>query len=546
MKITQSFKKGLLFGLPILGVTALSVGVAVPLVTQQNNKVALSSNNYSKTSQVVGWDQHRQYLNRNEVSILISIQQNNDYIKQFLSNLIQKNPQFINFFRTVSTPPSIGNIEAGTGWMLDYSVDPKNSDDVTYYLATNIHVLALAYNVEFKNAMGQTLKFTIPVNQNSASNLNLYISQPQGHLQSKYDNTELDSYVNNPQYWNDAWYKLGNYDVINLGALNDTNSQSFQASFEFSANGHSLSGQVDNNFNLTSESQLLNNLSQQPTKVAQDISILKTTIPSNKPIMPNYFTENLQYGNNNFKEVYPNDPENIKLKQEYESINQMFNTKTSLENVNENSSYITKLRYLNEQIQNKKITKDELKTLFPFAKIDNVESLIVGGFPGFNEPNGPSGTKFSVGNVLKNEIKQEKASRSFIYFNDHGQLKYVLYDANNNRFLDLQLLTPGSSGSMAINQNNQIVGILWGGAGTQYNIVTPLFNNPKSNLVYKFLKYQNEHDKNSQLLKLFTGLYNYKTDEKADTNQANTNKNNDNLSYQLSPLSIENYYGWYY
>ena len=183
-------------------------------------------------------------------------------------------------------------------------------------------------------------------------------------------------------------------------------------------------------------------------------------------------------------------------------------SKKDLNNVNTNSTYLTKLRYLNQQIDNQQINRNELLKLFPFANWQKAHTITVSGFS--NEPSRVgSSAKFNVDEVNHEDIYQANAYRLILPYWENGQLRIAPYDKVNNYFMNLKQLTPGSSDSMLVNKINQVIGILWDLASSNQNFMTPLFEN-NSNVVYGYLKYQNEHDKNSQLLKLFTSLYNYK------------------------------------
>ena len=559
MKNTPKLKKALLWSLPIISATAVAVGVAVPL-SQQRLHINSSFKTQGITNTLANTDQTK-YINHNEVSLMFASSVKRSYVKDLVSNLIKNNPSLMSFIRTVNDV-EFYNVTSGTGWMLDYSIDQNNPNLVNYYLGSNIHVLQLCYEVSLKNPFGQEMKISIPVSGKTVDSIDAYISQPQGNSQYAGDQTNIDSVTSYSGVWDIGWYKLGNFKIIPVGALNSKNAEnSYKASIEFTTNNQRYTAAINNDYSITSARQIFENAVNDNTdKLASDFGVLKTQIDISKPMVPDAFKNgnqtHIEFRRSNYGFIPTQadyyDDKQQELRQEFENLNKMFDTKTKLDNVNKDSTYITKLRYLNEQIQNKKITKEQLESLFPFAKIDNAKYLEIGGFPSKPGEYGGLVNKFNVGRVEKDELNGPYTIiKDLLPFYNDGNLGFGIYNKSNNYLTILKQLTPGSSGSMALNQNNQIVGILWGMSGQNYNIVTPLFNDSKSNLIYDFLKYQSEHDKNSQLLKLFTSLYNYKTDEKVDETRISKNQNesetNTNDSYEIF-IDYGNgdfYHAWY-
>lgn len=517
---TSLIKKLLVWLLSILAIACLVAGITIPIVILKNKEQVPGSDVVNSATSVID-NSNYDYLNKNSVSLLLTSNPNYNYL-----NLLDAELQnyFGQNYDVPAGPSSIASIDCGTSWIVDYSTDPVQNL-ATYYLATNIHVINLSYTLTynlqpkvngnlFENVQPIKLTLSVPVNPTTASSFSAYITQPLGKKTPEYPNGY--SVISNvPQAWNQQWFQIPN---INLNTLNETiiplgatnNSQVVPASTPYYGT-YTISGGINGTGYLTQNGYVPKNQAKVETNVqGQDFGLVKMQVRLGQSLAPNsWFRYVWPYGW--VASSYASKDTNIKII--FNHLNQMFNINPT-DKVTIDSSYIAKLNYLISQLENKQLTKQELNQFFMFGNVKNLGStknLYVAGYPGGTGSQGLSNVYFNAGYADVSDVQQvsDVLNRNTLDYYYQGNLHLEDYNKSNNYFLPGVNLYPGSSGSMVINDNNQIVGIYWGAirATNSVGLFTPFFvTGFKNNLLYKLLEYQSLHDPNSQLVHLFTLL----------------------------------------
>ena len=510
----KKVKKLSLF-LPILAFATIGISVGCSVGLSHSTKTINKLNDYntslvSQPTSVIK-NSHQEYLQDNSISLAFIFNINKDYVIHLIDKMIETSPNLQSFIN--NSQYLYSNQGHGTAWMFDYSIDPENQNLATYYLASNTHVLDLHYELMFKNKNGTTMTINIPVNKQSVTGIHAYISQPRGNVYFENDGTNLDQITFNKEVYNNVWYELPNIDVIGLGAYNNKENTKYLADIEVQQNQYFQQIGFSEDGRYLTYKQMLENSSQNPNQGEDDISILKTQIGVNETLKPKY----------NILNDESNDPrlmyykQNIqKLNKEFSSLNKMFYKKGDLTDTNINSTFIDKLRFLNQKLDDKTITEHQVRTLVPFSNAISTKledkSINLGGFPGQHPNKNLSVAKYYGTEISYNSTYWNKYAinnRLMLKYWKNGQFSYEPFNYENNLMFKNGELHPGSSGSMVLNSNNQVIGIYWGRDPQNNGVFTPIMTNPQNNIVFNWLKYQNNHDKNSQLLRLFTSLYNY-------------------------------------
>lgn len=512
--------------LSILAAACLVAGITVPVLVLIKNKDRIPGTDVSNSATSDISNNNYDYLNKNSVSLLFSATPNSDFVTKVAQAVTQ------HFSATYSVLPkgSIANIDCGTSWIVDYSTNP-NANLVTYYLATNIHVVNLSYSLTFKllpkatsnlfeNVQPSNLTLSFPINPQTTSQFSAYICQPLGKKTPDYPNG-LPIVSNNPQVWNQQWFQIPNInlntlneDIIPLGAINPSNNE-ITASTGY-LGSYSIVGGINGSGYLTQNGYVPESNADVNTTTnghGQDFALVKMILKTNQVIGPNSALRFVwPYG-----WVSTVDDKNNPLSIMFKQMNQMFSIKPTNQ-ISIQSSYLQKLNYLIQQLENKTLTKQEFNQYFMFGNVKqltNTKNLYVAGYPGNDvNANGMSIVYFNAGQTVANTISQvnNNLSRKNLEYYYQGKIYLEQYWKNNNYLLPGVNLFPGSSGSMVVNDNNQIIGIYWGAIknGGSVGLFTPFYvSGNKNNLLYILLQYQSRNDPNSQLVHLFKLLANW-------------------------------------
>lgn len=528
----------------------LSLGLATSLVTSvglfatscsSDNSNAISARDNTDIANGLTTVEYEaeKWIGDNSVSISFVSTPNITYLKSYLSSYLtshsndenSSNSDASNSYALVSSIYSNINqnetsysknssITAGTGWILDYSVDESNSDLVTYYLATNMHVLnasfSISYEANFKTSydivIPYTIEVTFPISSQTVTNLSVYLSQPQYSTTSATNNLKIP--LNSASDYSTAWYKtsitkdnvaeslipLGSY---NTSGLTSTNSTSYGMTISYYPLGSSSS--LASNLYFPTDGSSGTSTVTNGTPQASDFSILK--ISENKSSFENLSTSGT-YGT------------------VFTKIKKMFDVDTTSDETTKSSSYIARLNSLLEMTNDSsKYNKEDASELFMFADyskdLNSSTILSIAGFPSTS-----SGSSFYTNfnsntisySLATNVSSSSYSARTNIEYNYNGNFYYSTYNWPFNLLLRNVNLLAGSSGSMAVTQDYKITGIYWGTLtsygvtnGTLGTIVdgvmTKLYSNSvSSSMINIWLAYVAKNDTNSKLATLFTNL----------------------------------------
>lgn len=555
------FRKSILFSCIAITTVSFVTATSLFLVACANNKIIIPAReNISNGLTAIDNDQEK-YINQNSASILFYSTPNIQYLKTYLSKYLEDNAEYkpgepdapsensrvttneqdtkqtnayivtqtLNEILTNGTNGKdykVNNILLGTTWLLDYSLAQNPNIDnteatknlATYYFATNMHVLNVAYNVVVSKKLndGKTydLKLNVPVSSVSTTNLDVFLSQPQGDKkvddlgQTIPDNLTIPA--NNSGLFSTAWYKTPltkdtfessiipggttlsknkSYDLTASLTITDSNGDKQMQSYYYYSDGRNNLSSVDT-YDKTVE-------------MVSDFSIIKITDSADNIKLPD---KSSRYYNS------------------FLGLKTMLTIDTSKTDVAKNSSYLTKLNYLNSLATNKNSSRSRIDELFLFRDYSslNVDTTVlsIAGYPSTTDQttrlvsaNFNSNTiSYSLSTYTGDKDSTTGYARPSIQYSLNGKFYYSSYNWQDNILMPNVNLMPGSSGSMVIDNDYKLVGIYWGivqGGENISGVANTLFskNNSKS-LVAKYLNYIKNIDKNSELLKLFRNLKN--------------------------------------
>lgn len=555
------FRKSILFSCIAITTVSFVTATSLFLVACANNKIIIPAReNISNGLTAIDNDQEK-YINQNSASILFYSTPNIEYLKTYLSKYLEDNAEYkpgepdapsensrvttneqdtkqtnayivtqtLNEILTNGTNGKdykVTNILLGTTWLLDYSLAQNPNIDnteatknlATYYFATNMHVLNVAYNVVVSKKLndGKTydLELNVPVSSVSTTNLDVFLSQPQGDKkvddlgQTIPDNLTIPA--NNSGLFSTAWYKTPltkdtfessiipggttlsknkSYDLTASLTITDSNGDKQMQSYYYYSDGRNNLSSVDT-YDKTVE-------------MVSDFSIIKITDSADNITLPD---KSSRYYNS------------------FLGLKTMLTIDTSKTDVAKNSSYLTKLNYLNSLATNKNSSRSTIDELFLFRDYSslNVDTTVlsIAGYPSTTDQttrlvsaNFNSNTiSYSLSTYTGDKDSTTGYARPSIQYSLNGKFYYSSYNWQDNILMPNVNLMPGSSGSMVIDNDYKLVGIYWGivqGGENISGVANTLFskNNSKS-LVAKYLNYIKNIDKNSELLKLFRNLKN--------------------------------------
>lgn len=555
------FRKSVLFSCIAITTVSFVTATSLFLVACANNKIIIPAReNISNGLTAIHNDQEK-YINQNSASILFYSTPNIQYLTTYLSKYLEDNAEYkpgesdapsenprvttneqdtkqtnayivtqtLNDILTNGTNGKdykVTNILLGTTWLLDYSLAQNPNIDnteatknlATYYFATNMHVLNVAYNVVVSKKLndGKTydLELNVPVSSVSTTNLDVFLSQPQGDKkvddlgQTIPDNLTIPA--NNSGLFSTAWYKTPltkdtfessiipggttlsknkSYDLTASLTITDSNGDKQMQSYYYYSDGRNNLSSVDT-YDKTVE-------------MVSDFSIIKITDSADNITLPD---KSSRYYNS------------------FLGLKTMLTIDTSKTDVAKNSSYLTKLNYLNSLATNKNSSRSTIDELFLFRDYSslNVDTTVlsIAGYPSTTDQttrlvsaNFNSNTiSYSLSTYTGDKDSTTGYARPSIQYSLNGKFYYSSYNWQDNILMPNVNLMPGSSGSMVIDNDYKLVGIYWGIVSVGENIsgvANTLFskNNSKS-LVAKYLNYIKNIDKNSELLKLFRNLKN--------------------------------------
>lgn len=555
------FRKSILFSCIAITTVSFVTATSLFLVACANNKIIIPAReNISNGLTAIDNDQEK-YINQNSASILFYSTPNIEYLKTYLSKYLEDNAEYkpgepdapsensrvttneqdtkqtnayivtqtLNEILTNGTNGKdykVTNILLGTTWLLDYSLAQNHNIDnteatknlATYYFATNMHVLNVAYNVVVSKKLndGKTydLELNVPVSSVSTTNLDVFLSQPQGDKkvddlgQTIPDNLTIPA--NNSGLFSTAWYKTPltkdtfessiipggttlsknkSYDLTASLTITDSNGDKQMQSYYYYSDGRNNLSSVDT-YDKTVE-------------MVSDFSIIKITDSADNIKLPD---KSSRYYNS------------------FLGLKTMLTIDTSKTDVAKNSSYLTKLNYLNSLATNKNSNRSTIDELFLFRDYSslNVDTTVlsIAGYPSTTDQttrlvsaNFNSNTiSYSLSTYTGDKDSTTGYARPSIQYSLNGKFYYSSYNWQDNILMPNVNLMPGSSGSMVIDNDYKLVGIYWGivqGGENISGVANTLFskNNSKS-LVAKYLNYIKNIDKNSELLKLFRNLKN--------------------------------------
>lgn len=555
------FRKSILFSCIAITTVSFVTATSLFLVACANNKIIIPAReNISNGLTAIDNDQEK-YINQNSASILFYSTPNIQYLTTYLSKYLEDNAEYkpgepdapsensrvttneqdtkqtnayivtqtLNEILTNGTNGKdykVTNILLGTTWLLDYSLAQNPNIDnteatknlATYYFATNMHVLNVVYNVVVSKKLndGKTydLELNVPVSSVSTTNLDVFLSQPQGDKkvddlgQTIPDNLTIPA--NNSGLFSTAWYKTPltkdtfessiipggttlsknkSYDLTASLTITDSNGDKQMQSYYYYSDGRNNLSSVDT-YDKTVE-------------MVSDFSIIKITDSADNIKLPD---KSSRYYNS------------------FLGLKTMLTIDTSKTDVAKNSSYLTKLNYLNSLATNKNSNRSTIDELFLFRDYSslNVDTTVlsIAGYPSTTDQttrlvsaNFNSNTiSYSLSTYTGDKDSTTGYARPSIQYSLNGKFYYSSYNWQDNILMPNVNLMPGSSGSMVIDNDYKLVGIYWGivqGGENISGVANTLFskNNSKS-LVAKYLNYIKNIDKNSELLKLFRNLKN--------------------------------------
>lgn len=548
-------RKSVLFS--CIAITTVSFVAATSLfsVACANSKIEIPARENISNGLTAIDNEQEKYINQNSTSILFYSEPNIQYLTTYLAKYLEDNARYkpvdsdtpneqdtgqtnayivtqtLNNILTNGTNGKdyqVSNILLGTTWLLDYSLaqnpdvdNPEATKNLaTYYFATNMHVLNVAYNVVASQTLnGKTydLELNVPVSSASTTNLDVFLSQPQGG--KKVDSSghivpdNLTIPANNSSLFSTAWYKTPlTKDTFQNSIIPGGTTLSKKQSYDLTASltitdstNHTKQKQSyyyysDKGKNLSSVDKV-----DKTTQMTSDFSIIKITDSADNITLPDK-SSNTYYNS-------------------FLGLKTMLTIDTSKTGVAKNSSYLTKLNYLNSLATDKNSSRSTIDELFLFRDYSslNVDTTVlsIAGYPSTtNQTSGLASANFnsntisySLSTYTGEDNNTTGYARPNIQYSWNGKFYYSSYNWQDNILMPNVNLMPGSSGSMVIDNDYRLVGIYWGiiysVGGDTSGVANTLFakNNPNS-LVAKYLNYIKNIDKNSQLLKLFRNLYN--------------------------------------
>ena len=548
-------RKSVLFS--CIAITTVSFVAATSLfsVACANSKIEIPARENISNGLTAIDNEQEKYINQNSASILFYSEPNIQYLTTYLAKYLEDNARYkpvdsdtpneqdtgqtnayivtqtLNNILTNGTNGKdyqVSNILLGTTWLLDYSLaqnpdidNPEATKNLaTYYFATNMHVLNVAYNVVASQTLnGKTydLELNVPVSSASTTNLDVFLSQPQGG--KKVDSSgqtipnNLTIPANNSSLFSTAWYKTPlTKDTFEKSIIPGGTTLSKNTGYDLTASltitdstNHTKQKQSyyyysDKGKNLSSVDKV-----DKTTQMTSDFSIIKITDSADNITLPDK-SSNTYYNS-------------------FLGLKTMLTIDTSKTGVAKNSSYLTKLNYLNSLATNKNSSRSTIDELFLFRDYSslNVDTTVlsIAGYPSTtNQTSGLASANFnsntisySLSTYTGEDNNTTGYARPNIQYSWNGKFYYSSYNWQDNILMPNVNLMPGSSGSMVIDNDYRLVGIYWGiiysVGGDTSGVANTLFakNNPNS-LVAKYLNYIKNIDKNSQLLKLFRNLYN--------------------------------------
>ncbi len=546
----QKFKKSILLSSIATATISFVTATSLFLVACANNKIIIPARENVSNGLTTIDNNQEKYINQNSASILFYSTPNIQYLNTYLSKYLEDNAKYkpseldtpstteeqnqtnayivtqtLNEFLTNGTNGSdyqVSNLLLGTTWLLDYSlVQNSNVDEettqnlATYYFATNMHVLNVAYSITIsttQNSVKYDLELNVPVSSASTTNLDVFLSQPQAGVEvdslgQKIPNN-LTIPANNSSLLSTAWYKTPlTKDTFESSIIPGGSTLSAIKSYDLTAtltttdtsngvkNTQSYYYYSDNEKNLSSVDVV-----DKTSERVSDFSIIKITDSVDNITLPN---ESSRYYNS------------------FLGLKTMLTIDTSKTNVMSSSSYLTKLNYLNDLATNQSSNRSTIDELFLFrdyGSLNDTTLLSIAGYPstsksGLVSANFNSNTiSYSLSTYTGDSNTITGYARPRIQYSLKGKFYFSSYNWQDNLLMPNVNLMPGSSGSMVIDNNYKLVGIYWGivTSGTDVSgVANTLFSkNISKSLVAKYLNYIKNIDKNSELLKLFRNLNN--------------------------------------
>lgn len=471
------------------------------------------------------------WLGNNSMSILLKCEPNKDYLNEYVASYLERyekdaessNPPdkfsylIMQYFKSNldAGKCTVSRSHSGTAWMLDYSIDPKNSDLVNYYLATNIHVLDATYSVNFTmylNTRPVEVTVNVPIRPETVTSANIYLTQPEYNTTSANQNMEI--FASSPkkeelQLLDKYWWKTSITSntfadsLIPLGSFTNMGSPSLANPYNLQLN-YTINVDLQNtnyNYTIPLDNSRAVAVQSYSTKKSSDFAVVKLT--ENKNMFAN---KKPSVSTSNEKSQYQT---------MFNRVENMFSIDNTTSEVTKTSSYIARLNAILSMLApSGTYDPKKAKELFMFADykqdLKNDSVISVGGFPAIWK--GEKGYVTFNSNTISYAYNQPYPTkgRSFIEYYYKGYRYVSEYDRDMNRLFRNINLMGGSSGSMAITNDYKIGGIYWGGINKYSHFdgaITGIFsNNNPSSMINIWLKYVEQKDPNSKLLQLFTSL----------------------------------------
>ncbi|GAA5414803.1 hypothetical protein UREOM_5140 [Ureaplasma sp. OM1] len=471
----------------------------------------------------------QEYANANSVSILFDANLDVDYYNNLYTNMQSALSEYLSTMQLSIDPDNFSVYEAdsGTAWLVDYQTHINSLKNlVTYYLATNIHVVNLSVTIKYPlyktyyvhgvkqtRFSGETFNLQLPINQQTTDDFSVYISNPLGeNLQTQTElpvitSTVVDLPVNNEKQPSTDWFKLPNVNLMNknktivpLGVYNSdgtepniTYNKDKIAKFYITDNDSILQqGSIDNNYQIQEQ----NGLSFNGNNKGEDFAIVKTLFN------PQDLTNWVNLNKRNISKYLAKQPNIEKsLYASWNNLETMFMVnRFSASNPNQvqRRTYIRRIQSLIFSLQYFKgqpltaTEKDYFWKSFMFSRsVNDNDVFYVSGYPG-SSYEGISYVSFKTAAFTDAQPITSNFERNSIEYPLKQQIMSNPYNKNDNYLAPGANLGSGSSGSMVLNSTGQIVGIYWGTyAAGNIGVFTPLFTqNPKTNLIQRLLNYE--------------------------------------------------------
>lgn len=470
--------------------------VAIAVIYSKKNTYSQVSDNiiYKKASNA-----QEIYANNNTLSLLFYIKPIESYFSNFVYNLNTHNAnndysQLVNYIINNQNSKELYSITTGTMWLFDYMVNSEDKN--SYYFASNIHVLNLGYTYKFPLTNGKVELF-IPYSSRVTGIISTYVTQPFGNPNdSDYENYK--NIINNDnRSWSRYWLNLTSaYNtIIPIGTIyngnNIENTNPYLGTIKVTKNNELTSYYIDSNYNI-SKSYNLNNSSIK----ANDMGLIRFDL---NPV--EFFDSQISVSSVIKNNIY-----------------RIFDVSTNVENYLETFTYIERVKYLTRLVNDGYSSNvNEIKNKFLFNSIEDASNnkFTVGGYPGLSYSNSSeSYVTFNCDTINRNLVNKNtfdiERNNIDVWYNSHNYY-YVYDEATNYTFYNVNLGS-GSSGSMVINQNYQLVGIYWGVIETSQwisGMVTPIYDlSNQYSLVFRWLNYLNNQNIHTDVFNLFELLNN--------------------------------------